>query len=222
MTTIINAKITNCSSLTVIQFFLDTSQQQDEIEDIRNNGESSSRSTTVNQPRSQAARTRRLVSQSTFHEDTLDNSTNNSQQQFIDISAESSSESEEDPDRLFEEYLRENAAAARSQAFQFDDELPENHTYLGKMDNIRGTNFYDPGKIYDMPVVGHHSLVFPGEILPMIMIAESIFARTPESNEGLTFGLVFADEIKNQIVYGISFLIHFITNLILLQINSQA
>jgi cereblon len=181
--------------------FLDTSQQE-----IENAGEGSSRSDSVDQSRSQAARTRRLVSQSTLREDTLDNSHNNSQQQFVDLdSSDSSDDSERDHDQLFEEYLRENAEAARSQACQFDNELPMNHTYLGSnMENIRGTNFYDPGKIYDMPVCGHHSLVFPGEILPMIMIAESIFAKTPESNEGLTFGLVFADEIDNEKVYGVT------------------
>lgn len=87
----------------------------------------------------------------------------------------------------------------------FDDELPMNHTYLGtNMEQIRGWNFFEPGKIYEIPVCGHHSLVFPGEILPMIMVAESIFAKSPESNEGLTFGLVFADEIDNDKVYGVT------------------
>lgn len=115
--------------------------------------------------------------------------------------------SDNDPndDHLFEAYLRENAEAARSQARMFDDELPMNHTYLGSnMDAVRGIQYYEPGKIYEIPVCGHHSMVFPGEILPMIMIAESIFARTPESNEGLTFGLVFADEIENDKVYGVT------------------
>lgn len=80
-----------------------------------------------------------------------------------------------------------------------------NHSYLGgNMENIRGTNYYEPGKVYEIPVCGHHSMVFPGEILPMIMISQSIFARTPESNEGLTFGLVFANEIEDNKVYGVT------------------
>lgn len=165
----------------------------------------SSRTSPVDQPRSLAARSRRLVSQSTFQEDELDSSRNNSQQQFVDLENSSDGESEGDHDQLFEEYLRENAEAARSQAQHFDDELPMCHSYLGgNMENIRGTNFYEPGKIYEIPVCGHHSMVFPGEILPMIMIAESIFARTPESNEGLTFGLVFANEIDGNNVYGVT------------------
>ena len=135
------------------------------------------------------------MSQSTFQENDLDNSINNSQQQFLDLDTD-----DEDPEQLFEEYLRENAEAARSQACLFDDELPMNHSYLGSMENIRGTQFYDPGKIIDhLAVCYHHSLVFPGEIIPMIMRADNIFARTPESNEGLTFGLIFPDE-----VYGVT------------------
>jgi cereblon len=147
------------------------------------------------------------VSQSTFQEDTLDNSVNNSQQQFIDLQTSDSDDSDDsqDPDQLFEQYMRENEEAARSMACQFDDELPMNHSYLGSnMENIRGTNFYEPGRVYEIPVCGHHSLVFPGEILPMIMVAGSIFTRTPESDEGLTFGLVFVDEIKNNRAFGVT------------------
>lgn len=189
-------------------FFLDTSQNESEnnvgLHNAENNA-GSSRPASLDQPRSQAARTRRLVSQSTFQEDTLDNAVNNMQQQFIDLESTSDESDDEDPDQLFEAYLRENAEAAQSSACQFDDELPMNHSYLGSnMENIRGTSFYDPGKVYEIPVCGHHSLVFPGEILPMIMIAESIFARTPESNEGLTFGLVFANEIEDDKVYGVT------------------
>lgn len=170
----------------------------------QNNGnpQDVSSSTALEEPRSHASRTRRLVSQSTLQENDLDNSVLNSQQQFIDL------DSSEDPeDELFDEYMRDSTEAARSQALQFDNELPLNHSYLGdNMDIIRGTNFYEPGKVYDIPVCGHHSLVFPGEILPMIMISESLFARTPEtnSNEGLTFGLVFADEVDNSNVYGVT------------------
>jgi cereblon len=187
--------------------FLDASQNN-ENPNRSSVGESSStsRAASTEEPRSQASRIRRLVSQSTFQENDLDNAVLNSQQQFIDIDTDSSDESEEeDSDQLFEKYLRENVEAVRSEARSFDDELPMNHSYLGSnMDVVRGTNFFEPGKIYEIPVCGHHSLVFPGEILPMIMIAESIFARTPESNEGLTFGLVFADEIKNDQVFGVT------------------
>lgn len=127
----------------------------------------------------------------------------NSQHEFLDLPSEDSDEA--DPDQLFEDYLRETAETVRSQARLFDDELPMEHSYLGpNMDIVRGSNFYEPGKIYEIPVCGHHSMVFPGEILPMIMVDESMFERTPDSNEGLTFGVVFADEIDRQEVYGVT------------------
>lgn len=157
--------------------------------------------------------TRRLVSQSTFHEDTLNNSVLNTQQQFIDMDdLESSSDDNEsdteDPEQLFEEYLRESAEATRSQAHLFNDELPMEHSYLGKnMDVVRGTNIFEPGKVYELPLCHYHSLVFPGEIFPMIMIPDRVFTRNPESNEGLTFGLVFADassETHENKVFGVT------------------
>lgn len=172
------------------------------LETTSHNEGSTQEPSSSDEPRSMASRTRRLVSQSTLQENDLDNSVLNSQQQFIDID---SSETEEDPDELFDEYMRENAAAASSQAHLFDDELPMNHSYLGEnMDRIRGSNFFEAGKVYEIPITPHHSLLFPGEILPMIMVAESIFARTPESNEGLTFGLIFVDEVEDNKVHGVT------------------
>lgn len=166
--------------------------------------DSSSRGTSVDDSHSHSSRFRRLVSQSTFHENDLDNAVLNSQQQFIDLS-DSSDSDDEDPDQLFEEYLRRTEEVVRSQARLFDDELPMNHSYLGATDVVRGTNCFEPGQVYEIPVCEHHSLVFPGEIFPMIMSNESIFARTPVSNEGITFGLIFADETdKYDRIYGVT------------------
>lgn len=129
----------------------------------------------------------------------MDNSVLNSQQQYVDL------EDSDNEDQLFEAYVRANAEVARSQARMFNNELPANHSYLGEnMDIVRGSNVYESGKVYEIPVCGHHSILFPGETIPMIMIAESIFSRTPEANEGLTFGLVFTDEIKNDKAYGVT------------------
>lgn len=58
------------------------------------------------------------------------------------------------------------------------------------MDRVSGVDFFESGKIYHIPVCAHHSIVYPGETLPMIM-AESIFDRSEHSNDGLTFGIVF-------------------------------
>lgn len=188
--------------------FSDTSPQQNQNNEneFQNpssvNEASSSRAVSIDEHRSLASRTRRLVSQSTFQESSLDNSVLNSQQEFIELDDDSD---EADPEQLFEEYLRETAETARSQARLFDDELPMEHSYLGpNMDIVRGSNYYEPGKVYEIPVCGHHSMVFPGEILPMIMVDESMFQRTPDSNEGLTFGVVFADELDKEKVYGVT------------------
>lgn len=114
---------------------------------------------------------------------------------------------EEDSDQLFEQYLRdrETSESTRSQTQLFDNELPMAHSYLGtNMTAVRGTNYYEPGKIYEIPLCDYHSLVFPGEIFPMIVIADSVFARNPKTNEGLTFGLVFTDAVQNRKIYGVT------------------
>lgn len=165
----------------------------------------SSRSVSLDEPRSLASRTRRLVSQSTFQEGELDNAVLNSQQQFINEEDIENSTDEEDPDQLFDEYMRETSETVRSQTQMFDSELPMEHSYLGSnMTSVRGTNYYEPGKVYEIPLCDHHSLVFPGEIFPMIVIADSVFARNPESSEGLTFGLVFTNDIQDKKVYGVT------------------
>lgn len=192
--------------------FSDTSPQQNQNNENENfiqgliEEPSSSRGPSVeelrSQPRSQASMARRLVSQSTFQEHELDNSVLNSQQEFIDLSSDSDSDEQ---DKLFEEYLLETAATVNSEARLFNDELPMEHSYLGpNMDTVRGSNYYEPGKIYELSVCSHHSMVFPGEILPMIMVDESMFERTPDSNEGLTFGVVFTDETESGKVYGVT------------------
>jgi cereblon len=53
---------------------------------------------------------------------------------------------------------------------------------------VSGISFFEVDKIYQLPIIGHHSLVMPGEILPMI-ISESIFEN--DGSENLIFGLVF-------------------------------
>ncbi|CAO1432193.1 unnamed protein product [Diamesa tonsa] len=79
----------------------------------------------VEPPRVQPPRRRAVVRQQTFHESTLDNAVLNSQQQFEDMS--DNSNSDDDRDRLFEEYLRENNraddAGSSHDADAFDTEL---------------------------------------------------------------------------------------------------
>jgi cereblon len=182
-------------------------ESDDVSENQQENLESTSRQSSTDQQRSAASRTRRLVSQSTFQENDLDNPELNSQRQFLDISSSNSSiDSECDDDEMFEEYLRQRTEAAQTQATPFDDELPMHHSYLGEnMDIVRGTTIFEAGKIYELPICAHHTMVFPGEILPMILISESLFGRSnADSDGGLIFGCVFPDEMLNKKIYGVT------------------
>lgn len=151
---------------------------------------------------------RMLVSQSTLREDALDNHLNNFPQHISDDENIQSSESEEDQEeedgdseRLFEEYMQQEAAAQPNQS-HFDVELPMQHAYLGETENIGGFTLYEPNKIYNIPVCAHHSIFYPGEILPMIMLQDRFFSRESEE-EGLTFGLIFQGD-NDEGIYGVT------------------
>ena len=77
---------------------------------------------------------------------------NNSQQQF-----EENDLQQIESDRLFEEYMQENTVE------EFDTELPTYHSYLGPMDKVSGINLFEAGKVYQLPIRGYHSILFPGE-----------------------------------------------------------
>lgn len=154
------------------------------------------------------ARRRRFSSQRTFGEDPLDNDVNNRQQQFELMIEDSDDDMDiEASDRLFEEYLKQNNS---STAENFNTELPTHHSYLGSMDAVSGLICFEVDKIYKIPISPHHSLIFPGEIVPM-KIAESFFDETifgADGNEGLVFGLIFLEntqkEKAKEIVYGVT------------------
>lgn len=109
-------------------------------------------------------------------------------------------------DRLFEEYIRQN----NNQAEEFNTELPTEHSYLGAMESVHGLVCFEVNNIYKIPIYAHHSLLFPGEVVPMI-IAESFFDESifgNDENDGLSFGLVFWSQSHNarekNIVYGVT------------------
>lgn len=62
------------------------------------------------------------------------------------------------------------------------------------MERVSAIECLKPGKFYHrMPIFAHHSLVFPGEQIPMIL-PQSVFHTTnfiTDSNEGSLFGLMF-------------------------------
>lgn len=66
--------------------------------------------------------------------------------------------------------------------------------YLGNLERVSASECLKPGKYYHrMPIFAHHSLVFPGEQIPMIL-SQTVFHTThflTDSNEGCLFGLMF-------------------------------
>jgi cereblon len=169
--------------------------QLDEASNQEDNNESSS--SNQNLAISLVRRVRRLVSQPTLQENNLDNEINNYPQH---LNAEEEEDDDDDDgessDRLFEEYLQE--ASQSGQAQLFDCELPTQHTYLGSTENVRGFSYFEPYKTYEIPICEHHSLVFPGEILPMIMLEDRFFSLSNSLNEGLLFGLIFQKDIEDE------------------------
>uniref|UniRef100_A0A1B0CDH0 Uncharacterized protein n=1 Tax=Lutzomyia longipalpis TaxID=7200 RepID=A0A1B0CDH0_LUTLO len=80
--------------------------------------------------------------------------------------------------------------AGSSQAHNFDTELPTNHSYLGRMESVSGMEYYEPGKRYKIHVCYHHSIIFPGQKLPMILSSNQAFLLIAQSDEH-SVGLVF-------------------------------
>lgn len=104
-------------------------------------------------------------------------------------------------ERLFEEYIRENQEASEASQAPFDCEMPSLHSYLGETENVHVGSYFEPGNIYDIPILPHHSLIFPNEIVPMIMLNDRCLSRTEDS---LVFGLNFENFISgNKKIYGV-------------------
>uniref|UniRef100_A0A8D8L012 Protein cereblon n=1 Tax=Culex pipiens TaxID=7175 RepID=A0A8D8L012_CULPI len=106
-----------------------------------------------------------------------------------------------DADRLFDDYItaREQQQAA---AEIYNTELPTEHAYLGKLERVEGVDYMEPGKIYRLPVCSHNSIVFPGEVVPMIINAATLNCTDP--SDGVKFGLVFRNVISDKYVYGVT------------------
>lgn len=61
---------------------------------------------------------------------------------------------------------------------------------MGDMDRVTGVNFLEVGKTYRIPIRSHHSLVYPGETVPMI-IDDPMFESLLNDTDGMSFGLIF-------------------------------
>uniref|UniRef100_A0A1Q3FA94 Protein cereblon n=1 Tax=Culex tarsalis TaxID=7177 RepID=A0A1Q3FA94_CULTA len=105
-----------------------------------------------------------------------------------------------DADRLFDDYItaREQQQAA---AEIYNTELPTEHAYLGKLERVEGVDYLEPGKIYRLPVCSHNSIVFPGEVVPMIINVATLNCNDP--SDGVKFGLVFRN-VNVEYIYGVT------------------
>lgn len=61
---------------------------------------------------------------------------------------------------------------------------------MGDMDSVTGVNYLEVGKTYLIPIKTHHSLVYPGETVPMI-IDDPMFESLLNDTDGMSFGLIF-------------------------------
>lgn len=88
--------------------------------------------------------------------------------------------------------MQENASPYDGPKESFNTELPTEHLYMGQMDVVPGLRLFEAGKIYRIHVFEHHSILFPGETLPIIW-SEYPFELASDSVEGLNFGVIFSD-----------------------------
>ncbi|XP_059611561.1 protein cereblon [Phlebotomus argentipes] len=92
-------------------------------------------------------------------------------------------------------------SASNNQPQNFDTELPTNHSYLGRMESVSGVEYYEPGSRYKIHICPHHTIIFPGQTLPVILSTSQAFHLTAQSGEH-SVGLVFPPINNEQ--YGVT------------------
>uniref|UniRef100_A0A6M2DIZ9 Protein cereblon n=1 Tax=Xenopsylla cheopis TaxID=163159 RepID=A0A6M2DIZ9_XENCH len=87
----------------------------------------------------------------------------------------------------------------------YDRDLPGEHTYLGTdMLPVSGCLVLEQNAIYELPLLAHHSLIFPNQVLPMMPHIMHASRLSKEIEGSHVFGLVCPDESgKNMFEYGI-------------------
>uniref|UniRef100_A0A182WK39 Protein cereblon n=1 Tax=Anopheles minimus TaxID=112268 RepID=A0A182WK39_9DIPT len=110
---------------------------------------------------------------------------------------------EDEAARLFEDYIRERESAATE---IYNTDLPTEHAYFGEMVRVKGVDCLEPGKIYRLPVYNHHTIVYPGEIVPLMLDPSQFYNDCAnDSSDGLKFGLVFPNHHNDSgRIYGVT------------------
>ncbi|EAT43509.1 AAEL005067-PA [Aedes aegypti] len=135
----------------------------------------------------------------------VDGGVESSSENGMDGRSSNSSENgldDSDADRLFDDYIQNREQQQSSDAEIYNTELPTEHAYLGKLERVEGVDYLEPGKTYCLPVYSHHSIVFPGEVVPMILNAASL--NYEDQSDGVKFGLLFRTTFPNNYIYGVT------------------
>ncbi|XP_058449602.1 protein cereblon-like [Malaya genurostris] len=107
-----------------------------------------------------------------------------------------------DADRLFDDYIHSREQQQLTAAATYNTELPTEHAYLGKLERVEGVDYLEPGKVFCLPICTHHSIVFPGEIVPMILNEATLNCNDP--SDGVKFGLIFRTAFPDKFYYGVT------------------
>lgn len=83
----------------------------------------------------------------------------------------------------------------------YNIQLPPEHTYLGKLDRVESVDRFEPGSIHRIPVSGHHSIVYPGETIPLILT--NALLDVDGRNESNRIGLVFWEHSYRKRILGV-------------------
>lgn len=111
--------------------------------------------------------------------------------------------SDVDEEVMFDEYIVTRERLQSTAAEIYNTELPTEHAYLGKLERVEGVDYLEPGKIYRLPICSHNSIVFPGEVVPMIINVATLNCNDP-SGDGVKFGLVFRNVVGEKFIYGVT------------------
>lgn len=82
----------------------------------------------------------------------------------------------------------------------YNIQLPSEHTYLGKLERVESLEHFEPGSIHRIPVSGHHSIVYPGETIPLILTNSLLEFDGRDSNR---IGLVFWEHPYRKRIFGV-------------------
>ncbi|XP_055587816.1 protein cereblon-like [Uranotaenia lowii] len=83
----------------------------------------------------------------------------------------------------------------------YNIQLPSEHTYLGKLERVESSELFEPGSVHRIPINGHHSIVYPGETIPLILTNNLL--EFDGHSESALIGLVFWEHPHKKRIFGV-------------------